>query len=72
MQRYLLKQLKTLVLHGVATDLTNASSYDAVSEPLRQIGYSAGQYGCNGKIFKGERTNNIYVIAGRTQAIFIF
>lgn len=72
MQRYLQKQIKALVEHGVATDVTNASSIDAIPEPYREIAYSVGVYGINGRLFKGERTKNLYAIVGRASSIYLF
>ena len=53
MERYSQKQLKSMVSNGVAIDITY-STREAVREPYTQIGYSAGLYGCNGMLLKGQ------------------
>lgn len=72
MTRYTLRQLKQIANSATATDITDASSYDAIPEPFAKIGYSRGMYGLNGLLLKGSKTGTLYVIAGRSTAIFIF
>lgn len=71
MERYTQKQLKSLVRAGAAIDVTNASDRNAIPENYRQIGFSAGVYGCNGQLFRGE-SGKLYAITSRTSAIYIF
>ncbi len=72
MTKYTLRNLQNLVLVGSAIDLTHCHNYSDVKEPLRQVGYSVGVYGCNGALLQGVETGNLYVIAGRTAALFMF
>ena len=72
MTRYTLKQLKQIASSSTAVDITNASSYDAIPEPYQKIGYSQGLYGLNGLLLKGTETSKLYVVAGRSTAIFVF
>lgn len=69
MEKYTLKQLKSMVKNGVAIDVTNAKSRKDVPESYTQVGYSAGVYGCNGMLFKGE-SGQLYAITARTSAIW--
>lgn len=39
---------------------------------LEQIMYAAGVYGCNGMALRGHNTGDLYVIAGRTPALYLF
>ena len=71
MERYTQKQLKALVRAGAAIDVTNASERNAIPENYKQIGFSAGVYGCNGQLFRGE-SGQLYAITSRTTAIYIF
>lgn len=71
MERYTQKQLKNLVKIGAAIDVTNASERKDVPEHYTQIGYSAGVYGCNGMLLKGE-SGQLYAVTSRTTAIYIF
>lgn len=76
MTRYTLKQLKSMVNEGII-DLTHAKIKDREElmnkeVHLTQIGYSSGIYGCTGKLFKGDTTGQLYVIAGPTSALYIF
>lgn len=72
MTRYTQKQLREMVKSGIATDVTNARKQSEIPEPYRQIGYSAGVYGCNGMLLQGVRTNKLYAVTSRTTAIYIF
>ena len=54
MERYSCKQLKSLVASGAAKDVTHADKRSDIPESYIQIGYSAGIYGCNGMLLKGE------------------
>ena len=78
MMKFTLKDLKSLLNHAGVVDLTHATEEDrrrVMSDELGwldQIGYAAGVYGCNGKLFRGHETGLLYVIAGRTTALFLF
>ncbi len=72
MEKYTQKQLRNLVATGAAIDVTNARDNKVISEPYRQIGYSAGVYGCNGQLYKGITTGKLYAITSRTTAIYLF
>jgi uncharacterized membrane protein len=69
------KEIKRLA--SIYTDITNANENDrqVIMERegwLEQLMYSAGTYGCNGVVYRGATTGEIYVIAGRTPAMYIF
>lgn len=53
MERYSIKQLKSLVASDVAKDVTYAGKRSEIPESYTQIGYAAGIYGCNGMLLKG-------------------
>lgn len=78
MMKYTLKQLKDMRDQGAAIDLTSKGTNESYNEImnnegyLSQIGYAAGVYGCNGKLFKGHNSGSLYVITARTNALFIF
>ena len=71
MEKYTIKQLKSLVNNGVAKDVTRSSKKSDIPENYTQIGYAAGLYGCNGMLLKGE-SGQLYAVTGRTTAIYIF
>lgn len=72
MIKYTQKQLKALVINGVAVDVTNAGGRGAIPENYRQIGYSGGVYGCNGMLLQGCESGKLYAVTARTTAIYIF
>lgn len=76
MERFSQKQLRALVKSGAAIDLTHAQSRKDAglnnNDYLTQVGYSAGVYGCNGKLLKSEATGKLYAITARTTAIYLF
>ena len=72
MERYTQKQLKALVKHGIAKDVTRATEQNAIAEPYRQVGYSCGIYGCNGLLLQGMTTGDLYAVTARTTAIYLF
>lgn len=77
MKKYTQKQLKNLVLEGLAIDITygtneTRSELEKTEGYYTQIGYSAGVYGCNGMLLKGNKTGTLYAITSRSTAIFIF
>ena len=65
------KELKRLVRSGVAIDVTNAKKRSEIPESYRQIGYSAGVYGCNGMLLQGD-SGQLYAVTSRTMAIYLF
>ena len=65
------KALQRLVKVGAAKDITHSSSRAAIPERYSQVGYSAGVYGCNGMLFRGN-SGKLYAICARTTAIYIF
>lgn len=71
MERFTQKQLRSLVATGAATDVTNATDRKEIPENYRQVGYSAGVYGCNGMLLKGD-SGRLYAVTQRTNAIFLF
>ena len=71
MEKYTIKQLKSLVNDGVAKDVTYSSKKSDIPESYTQVGYASGIYGCNGMLLKGE-SGQLYAVAGRTTAIYIF
>ena len=72
MEKYTIKQLKSLVKSGAAIDVTYAKKQSEIPELYNQIGYSAGIYGCNGMLLKGCVTGKLYAVTCRTTAIYIF
>ena len=71
MEKYTIKQLKSLVSNGAAVDVTYSSKKSDIPENYTQIGYAAGLYGCNGMLLKGE-SGQLYAVTSRTTAIYIF
>ena len=77
MKKFTQRKLKEMVANGIAIDIsygTNETRNEimAKEEYYTQIGYASGKYGCNGQLLKGHKTNQLYAITGRTQAIYIF
>lgn len=66
-----LKQIKEIASIGRVIDITSAPE-DFVKEPLNLIGISCGVYGCNGKLFQGEQSKELYAIIGRCSNIFYY
>lgn len=71
MERYTQKQLRNLVKVGAAKDVTYAKDNKEIPESYTQIGYSAGLYGCNGRLLLGA-SGQLYAVTRRTSAIYIF
>ena len=71
MEKYTIKQLKSLVNSSAAIDVTYAKKQSEIPESYTQIGYASGLYGCNGMLLKGE-SGQLYAVTGRTTAIYIF
>lgn len=72
MTKYTKKELRRLVKIGAAVDVTNANRREAIPEDYRQIGYSCGEYGCNGMLLQGCESGTLYAVTDRTTAIYIF
>lgn len=77
MTKYTQKQLREMVKDGIAIDITYGDNetrkeIENQEQWLTQIGYASGIYGCNGMLFKGHKTNKLYAITTRSQAIYIF
>ena len=71
------KEIKGMIGRGYVVDLTYADDklYNEVMTAekwLDQIAYSAGVYGVTGKVYRGHITGKLYVIAGRTSALWMF
>ena len=66
-----LKQIKEIASAERVNDITSAPK-NFVKEPLNLIGISCGVYGCNGKLFQGEQSKELYVIIGRVSNIFVY
>lgn len=71
MTRYTQRQLKDMVARGIAINVTDASSREAIPEHYRQIGYAQGIYGCNGMLLQGA-SGQLYAVIARTSAIYVF
>lgn len=75
MERFTLKQLKSLAKNDVAIDLTTAKG-ETIEEIrkrekyLEKIGYAAGTYGCNGYLLKGYAYGTLYVVCGRGSNLY--
>ena len=72
MEKYTIKQLKSLVNSGAAIDVTYAKKQSEIPESYTQIGYAAVLYGCNGMLLRGCISGKFYAVAGRTTAIYLF
>lgn len=69
MERTTLKELRRLVRIGAADEITESKQ---ITESVRQISYSSGIYGLNGALLRGEKTNSLYAIIGRSSALFYY
>ena len=77
MRKYSKKELRKMIASGVVIDLTHATvkDYHEIIQECGgyiQIGYNSNIYGCTGKVLKGIRNNQIYVITAPTAALYIF
>lgn len=77
MTKYTQRQLKEMVKHGLAEDITygNNDTRRQIEETegyYTQVGYSSGVYGCNRMLLKGNKTGKLYAITSRTTAVFVF
>jgi len=77
MRKYTQRELRNLVATGAAIDITYADNdkrveIETTEEYLTQVGYASGIYGCNGMLFEGYNSGDLYAITTRSQAIYIF
>ena len=72
MEKYTIKQLKSLVKSGAAIDVTYSSKKSDIPESYNQIGYASGLYGCNGMLLRGCISGKLYAVTSRTKAIYLF
>lgn len=66
-----LKELKRLIESGDALDVTNATNRNAIPEPYTVEAVSENEITRTGLLLKGE-SGQLYAVAGRTSALFIF
>lgn len=76
-KKYLLRELKTMVIKGEAVNITRAGvpEYEAIKARegyLTVIGHSEGVYGLSGLLIQGENTKTLYAITARSTALYIF
>ena len=71
MKKYTLREIKRFVSLGLAQDITTANR-PAIQEPFEKIGYSAGIYGINGGLLRGQSSGTIYAITARSSALFYY
>lgn len=71
MKKYTLREIKRFVSLGVAQDIT-AASRPAIHELFEKIGYSAGIYGINGGLLRGQSSGTIYAITARNSNLFYY
>ena len=73
MRKYTQKEIKKLVLLGLAEDLTQASHEELKSKikHCEKVGYSSGIYGINGGIIQDAQNGNIYAITARNSNLFM-
>lgn len=71
------KELRSMARVPYCEDITHAreEDYQRIMKEeiwLETIAYSAGMYGCSGRLYRGHNTGKMYVITSRTSAIFLF
>ena len=72
------KQLREMVIEGVAVDLTRSSAADMQAAKdaedgwIDQIGYASGTYGCNGQLWRGHKTGTLYAITAHTTNLYLW
>ena len=71
------RDIKELVAHGFAIDITNhdiakQEQLETLEGKLDRIAYSHGVYGVNGLLLKGRNTGSLYAITTRSTAIFLY
>lgn len=69
MEQTTLKELSRLVRNGSAENVTECKQ---ITEGTTRIAYSSGIYGVNGALLRGEKTNSLYEIIGRSSALFYY
>ena len=69
MDKITVKELRRLVKIGAAEEITECKQ---ITESVKQISYSSGVYGLNGALLRGEKSNMLYAIIGRTSALFYY
>lgn len=69
MEQTTLKELRRLVRIGAAEEITESKQ---ITESVKQISYSSGVYGLNGALLRGENSNKLYTIIGRSAALFYY
>ena len=69
MEKVTLKELRRLVKIGAAKEITECKQ---ITESVKQISYSSGIYGLNGALLRGEKSNKLYAIIGRSPALFYY
>lgn len=69
MEKVTVKELRRLVKIGAAEEITECKQ---ITESVKQISYSSGVYGLNGALLRGEKTNRLYAIIGRTSVLFYY
>lgn len=77
MIRYTRRELKKLASSGEARDISEFrfKACEALVDSegsFTKIGYSAGLYGINGGVMKGDSSGALYVIIGRTMSLLYF
>lgn len=71
MRKYTLREIKRFISLRLAQDITTASR-PAIQEPFERIGYSAGIYGINGGLLRGQCSGTIYAITARNSNLFYY
>ena len=71
MKKYTLREIKRFVSLGLAQDITTANC-PAIKESFEKIGYSAGIYGINGGLLRGQCSGRIYAITARNSNLFYY
>lgn len=69
MDKITVKELRRLVKIGAAEEITECKQ---ITESVKQISYSSGVYGLNGALLRGEKSNMLYAIIGRSAALFYY
>lgn len=76
MERYTLKQLKSLVDSGGAIDISHFTDDEIFmlkrKHTIKQIGFCIGQYGCNGMLLLNIEEGKLYCVVGRVSALWLF
>ena len=69
MEKVTVKELRRLVKIGAAGEITECKR---ITESVKQISYLSGVYGLNGALLRGEKSNKLYAIIGRSAALFYY